>query len=386
MAFRLSELYVAITADEGPIKKTIAGLKTGMANAAEAVVKPFKQIGTVIAGTLAPLALLFAAYKILNEAIDKQSIYVQQLGRYWLVAMGFVRSLIMPIVRYIAEIVEAVAKWALQSKGLHSAWKTFLDWYDSAFATVKIAILRAVEVIGMFWRSGDQAFGGVASTIKGYVVPALEAVGRFFRNWPEYTMIAYLKVKEMVMNVSEQFKAMFYNGVQMAQWFAENWVGVMEDAFEAIKTMFVNWHMNIVEFGKALATFFMNPTRGFKFEWTPLLKGFESVVNEFPEMLKPQIANMGDQIKELQDKIHAREDAFAKRRKGADLEFSRQRVGAQSQVMGVAEARSRLIQNIFSGQGDIAKQQLMEAKRARENLEAMNKKMDNLGVAKAASP
>jgi hypothetical protein len=58
----------------------------------------------------------------------------------------------------------------------------------------------------------------------------------------------------------------------------------------------------------------------------------------------------------------------------------------QSQIMGVAEARSKIIANIFSDKGDKTEQQLKKQEEANKTLKQIATNTANGSVARAAAP
>jgi hypothetical protein len=383
--FKLSELFVSITADDGPIKKTLAGLKTGLVASSAAVVAPFKAIGGAISAALGPIGLIATAITGLVALMDQNNIYVRQLGAYFQVAMGLITGAVRPVIAYITELITRFVEWGLQSKTVGSTISTAIKYVSAGFENVKIAIDVGIEAFGALFASGQETFMGIAEVAGNILGPALETVGKFIRNWPDYFAIAYIKIKEKIINIGELIMQIPEAAKVAGEYFANNWVKLFTDAGNAIIAIFTNIGKNIKDLFQAVMDWWKDPTKGFNWQPTSLLKGFEATADALPALFQGPLTKLDSEVQAHLDKIDAHEKKF-QRGQLKHAEMTKQRVGAESQIMGVAEARSRIIQNIFSGKGDLSKQQLQEATLARKNLDIIAKRVDSLGVARAAAP
>ena len=150
----------------------------------------------------------------------------------------------------------------------------------------------------------DQAFGGdslgifsgwaatASSTIGGFV----DGLGLMFRNLPDFLEVAAIKINEKFINIGEYMGAMIQNASILGGYIATNWKALMLDGINAVATGFGNLIDNLANLGSAIVEWIQNPTKGFNFEWTPLLKGFEATAAALPELAKPHLTSLQDQI------------------------------------------------------------------------------------------
>lgn len=208
----------------------------------------------------------------------------------------------------VNEIVTAVNGWMSSLNGLASGggavfstvsgWATtakslFIDLgggISDAFARVRPAL--------------DQAFGGdSAGVLSGWASQASATIGGFvdglglmFRNLPDFLEVAAIKMTEVIINLGEWFGALTENASMLGGYIATNWRALMLDGLNAVAAGFRNLIDNLVNLGSALVTWLQDPTKGFDFNWTPLLAGFEATAAKLPELAKPHLTSLQDQI------------------------------------------------------------------------------------------
>lgn len=168
-----------------------------------------------------------------------------------------------------------------------------------------------------------------ASTIGGY----LAAAGVLFRNWDIAVQITAISFGEKMINMEEMVSWFVDSATQYATWFANNWYNVIYDALNAVYTAFQNIFTNIVNLAQASYNYITNPAGGFNFQFTGLLDGFKSTMEQLPEIAKPHLTSLQNQIDELTTKMG---DAEVARVEGATALAASAATGAVARASAVA--------------------------------------------------
>lgn len=174
----------------------------------------------------------------------------------------------------------------------------------AAWETMQSAGRGWLEIIGRFPAAWNEAFGpgpagaltAIAGTLRSHVLVAIEGVAMFMRNLPDYWDVAVMRITQGVMNISEWIGVLPANFAILGNYIANNWRALVMDGLNAVATGFQNFIANLTNLGSALMEFLKNPTGGLQFNWTPLLDGFEATAAKLPEMAKPHLTSLQDQI------------------------------------------------------------------------------------------
>lgn len=266
------------------------------------------------------------------------------------------------------------------------------------------AALKAGNALVDGLAPGVQWLGGVFQAFSDTVAEAYEVVSILWRNLGDYWEMTTVRAREMFDNLMAILGVLPDNFGRVAEWIGRNWYQVLADGFNATSAVFTNFGGNVGRFVYSVASKFeelatavweylTNPLGGFNFdfgsvledfEWTPLLDGFESTMEELPELLAPAYVSYEDQMREIGDRIEAREGERAARigKKAADAakaggvkpdddagKFTSQRFDA-------ADFSIRLRASIFGGDDTPRKQLAAAEKTAKataETAEAVKK-------------
>lgn len=157
--------------------------------------------------------------------------------------------------------------------------------------------------LGTAFEANKSTFAGWAETLG----TAFATVGKYVRNWQDTFELARLSIYQSLANVGAYVETLGPNIVTIAKYIAENWVDLILDGIEATVTAFANFGKNLTAIGTAIGEWFADPTAGFEVDWTPLLDGFEAASAKMPELLRPAIVDMSEQMAEVADRIEGRE-------------------------------------------------------------------------------
>ena len=244
----------------------------------------------------------------------------------------------------LSNSAEMAARAALIQNGLASATGDLARTSDSAANQFRKAGggldnfgVAIGQVLLPAVQSGAQAFNELLATVvevfeankplieswAGAVKTAFDGVGMFARNAGSFFTVFRLKAYEAVVNVGEVLATLPANLAIIAEYVANNWYQLIVDALNATATAFQNFVGNLHNLGTAIGTFLADPTQGFQFEWTPLLKGFEATAAQLPELIKPHLSSMQAEIDKEMSKVAEREQARADKVKAKAEEVKR---------------------------------------------------------------
>ena len=137
---------------------------------------------------------------------------------------------------------------------------------------------------------------GIGSAIKEWVLDKLELVGIVWRNLPAFVEIAALKIQEQIIHIGEYAATIPENLGRIGAWIGNEWVHMIQDALNAISTMFMTLGSNLGNLAVSLKDWAMNPFGGFKLDWKPLLADFKATTAAMPELMAPTLTSLQDQI------------------------------------------------------------------------------------------
>jgi hypothetical protein len=137
---------------------------------------------------------------------------------------------------------------------------------------------------------------GAIEAFTSGVQSAFEGVGGFIRNFGNYWSIAGLIVSETVQNIVATVATIPANLGIIGEYIGNNWVKLISDGVNAVGSLFQNLGQNIWDFAKAVFAFLRDPTAGFTFNFTPLLDGFKATADQLPELIKPALISLQDEM------------------------------------------------------------------------------------------
>ena len=399
MSFKLAEMFVEIQGQDQPFQAVLTNVQAKASTMASAL---GVGIGTAFSKALGPIGLVVEGVQALFNMVEDGNEDVQKLGEYWEEATTPIKTVLTEAVTQTTAWVASLIELLKSNEQVIAGFKSLQEYGEAAMENVKIAIDRAVEVFGQLKSAAESAFtqalqlandfgNSIATTFGGsigtvqewgnaiqeWVVDKLGTAGVIIRNWPEFFEIAKLSIQEKMMNIGEYISVLPANLAIIGNYVANNWRALIVDAISAVGTAFNNLGDNLGRLGYAISQFVQNPTKGFNFEWKPLLDGFKATAERMPELLKPPLTDMSDQIQAVQDRIAAREIAGYAKHKAAMAAFddgddvAKAAAGGafKSTTMGVAEFAAKARENILGGGKDkIPAEQLKEQKEANKLL------------------
>jgi hypothetical protein len=229
------------------------------------------------------------------------------------------------------------------------------------------------------------------ATVSGWVSGLTEwlgAAGVLFSNWGLGVQIVQIQFSQYMTNIQEWVSWVFGAIGQYGEWFSTNWVSLIQNALNAVWTIFQNVFTNVVNLVKAAWAYITNPAGGFNFEFKGLLDGFDSTLAKLPEIAAPHLSNFQSQIDDVTTKMG---DAMVKAPQMAvgDMEtktatdIANSMLGRDGQAAQVAggeaaqQARTSSLESFASslitgafGKDKIAKDQLAVQKETRDILKA----------------
>lgn len=134
-------------------------------------------------------------------------------------------------------------------------------------------------------------------------------IGILVRNFGDLWTIAKLRVGEFVANSVAYLDVLPENFGRVLDWLTKNWKNVLVDWFNLNKEFWSNLVINI---GSAIKSIW-DALRGqpWEFTWKPLLDGFKATSEALPELIKPALISVDDEVNAIWSKIGAREAARA---------------------------------------------------------------------------
>ncbi len=413
--FRLAELFVSIRAKDEELTKQLGVVKGNLATAAVAM---GTAIGSGVAGIVTKAAEL--TFDFVKETIKGS----EELSESWAGLTGTFQGLVSSItgvpgevgkqlaemftpvisqgIEFAQQVIGAVTDIVTQTKPWIDAIKTNLTGMvagaqpyveafgagvAAAFVNIGVAISAGVEhfervkatwsavaesatasfsqittsIAQAFGSSQVQTLAAWGQAAKEYVGDTIELIGMLVRNWPDFFDIAAIQINQKITDIGSYFQALVANAGQVGDYLANNWRELIIDALDAVATGFQNLGANIGRLAVSIKDFFAG--KGWNFDFKPLLDGFKSTADKFPELIKPSFTDVSSAaIAELQAKIADQEAnvkpfEFKKREKEkvAEEVAAKQAEGKdafKSQTFGAADLHSRLQAGILSKEGD----------------------------------
>lgn len=281
-----------------------------------------------------------------------------------------------------------------------------VEWLGAAVGAVG-SFAQAQFGLGV---TADGVWGGIGNAVnwvKETISSTVAGGAMIFRNFGDVLEIVGLKFYEFGMNAVAVASTIPENLGRVGNWIANNWRELIGDGLNAVWAIFQNLDHNIAELASEIWEFLSNPTSEWDPDFKPLLDGFKATAQKLPELLKPELVSMEDEIAKVGARINEREANFGKTKPkevftpakldpnrqafmNADAEEKKKMAGAASMKVEVIDGAAnfaRKIQESASGQGaqEMAKKQLDAANQTvlntRKTAESMEKMTERRGAA-----
>lgn len=262
-------------------------------------------------------------------------------------------------------------------EGLAAKLKTFWAQWGP---TVKQALATLLSFFKMLWSAMSGLLGAIASlfgsifgasglTVKAFqesFVHYLKQMQFFFENWKLYLAIGWEQFKLWCSNLWERIKTFFQNVWIVLRWLYDNWINIFVDIWNATKTIFANLAENLKNLWTALLNWIKG--KGWSFDWTPLLDGFQSTVSQMPELMEAQIQETTPALELLRKELEeARREFFAEKKPAV-----KQAAPAASAAAAAAAQKEGKLEVKFIGLAELARQMQEEVGKKTEEQIAAN--------------
>lgn len=298
----------------------------------------------------------------------------------------------------IDEQAKVAARASLIQKGLADAtgdlertsgstanqWRKLTGSLENMAVEIGTALAPAINALIGLATEMAGAIGGAIESSKGAfetfaagVVEWANTIGVAWRNLPDLWEIVQIRFREMFTNMIAALATLPENAQIVGTWFANNWVNLLRDAFNAATSILTNFGDNIYRLGQAIAEWMANPTKGFHVDFKPLLDGFQATTEKLPELARPAWVSLQAEMDAVGDRIAARESkrasdladrarAAAAPAKAAAQAAAKKTAEFKSESLSGSEFALKLRASIYE-QGDqgVAKKQLEEQQKTR---------------------
>lgn len=229
-------------------------------------------LGGGLAGALSPmLDVAKNAIIGLTEGFGRFAAFVTPI-------MGQVREALASAFTFWSENILPVqlADFGMIEAAVVALWQAVSE----AATGIGTAISVAFSFVGNIFAGLGIELGGLKETFQVAFITMEYA----FKNWREYVELGLLSVTLGLVK--------FYNEVEYAVgivgqhlvWLGENWRNILTDMYNFTATVVQNMYKNLTAFFSAVTSWLKGD--GFNFEWTGLLKGFESTLTKLPEIVE----------------------------------------------------------------------------------------------------
>ncbi len=165
-------------------------------------------------------------------------------------------------------------------------------------------------------------FNFIESSFGQWVFDSIALLSDFVGNFDLYFQIAQQSIVLWASNGMLQVGDFFSNIGTWLEWFQENWFKVFMEIGNIQQTIFGNIFKNLKENGAALWEWLKGGMTGeFNFNFTGLTDGFKSVIDEWPDLIKTELADSTPELEGLFDQLGKRQKDAAERGLGFGQEF-----------------------------------------------------------------
>ena len=297
----------------------------------------------------------------------------------------------------VSDQAKVMARQSLIVKGLGDAtgdlgrtqdstanqWRKLTGSIENAAISIGESLAPAVNAVinaltGMTGQIGS-FIESSKSSIESWAQSFANAIKYGTDSWDTFIAglaIASLKVEEFAANTIAVISVIPENLSRIGSYIAGNWRELIVDAVSAVGTAFRNLGDNLANLGSAIVAFLKDPTKGFQFNWKPLLEGFKATAGELPEMLKPALVSMDGAIaavgedlnKKITDRAKAAQAAAANKpaatAQAVANQTAKKAAEFKSETSDVASFALKLREGIFGqDRNEVPKQQLEEQRK-----------------------
>ncbi len=205
-----------------------------------------------------------------------------------------------------AGLKDSTGDLARTADSTSNQWRKFTGQLENLAVSIGTSLAPAINSIinaaGDMATALSSAFEGSQAAFAAFAANVVETVNTIkvvWRNLPLVWEIVQIKALEMARNVIAVVASIPENLSLVAQYLGKNWLNLISDALNAVWTIFKHLGENIHEFGRALAEFLSDPTKGFHPDFKPLLDGFKATADKLPELIRPAFVNMDKEIADV---------------------------------------------------------------------------------------
>jgi len=186
-----------------------------------------------------------------------------------------------------------------QSQTLAGQWSTMKDNITIVLRDIGTAMSETFDfkaIVGNV-TSFAKRFGDGLSIVLEYVKFTTD-------NWGLLWEIAIEKTGLFLSNAVVRVQTFGTNIVEVVQWAMENWRDIIATSVNAGITFFTNLAKNLRDLWSAAMDFISG--KGFNFDPTPIMEGFESSIKEMPSLTEAAVAETTDRLDRLQGELNDR--------------------------------------------------------------------------------
>lgn len=189
---------------------------------------------------------------------------------------------LVPILEKLMPRIEILAQFLSDYvvPAVISVIDTLFEWGKAIYEFVKPALEALLEV-------GLYVFTGIQTVVENF--------GDVFK-------ITFLSIALAAVKTFEVLKHWLTVAIpEYLRWFRDNWKAIWNDTISFLKTIISNMWENIKNFWDSIKDLFKG--KGFTFEWTPLLKGFEATVKALPKIAEREMGPLERSMEAQLDKL-----------------------------------------------------------------------------------
>jgi tape measure domain-containing protein len=212
-------------------------------------------------------------------------------------------------IKGVTGFVETFTAYAVPM--ISSGIETLIEYF-SGFQPYFNSMSQLFVALGGIGRSAFNTIAGamqwyfkqVQSFYNNVAAPMISAIADVIANYDLYWQLAGAYVANFAINAWERIKTFGINIVEIIQWAGRNWYEILYDYGSLVSTVFTNVGSNIKKLWNAVLDFIAG--KGFNVDFTPLTKGFRSVVQEMPQLTKANLNQLKPEIDAVYDQLDQR--------------------------------------------------------------------------------